>query len=67
MGVSPKKPNIRNPDSPKEEKKRIRAEERLRRSYSNNQGTAANLLASKDVFGTSKTARTLLGGSDLLG
>lgn len=67
MGMRPKKPKVRNPDSPKEERKRIAAEERFRRSTTKNQGTAANLLGASDLFGTGKTARTFLGGSDLFG
>ena len=68
MGLTPKNPKVRNPDSPQEREKRILAEERIRRSQSQNTGTAANLLASADTFGTGKAARTKLGtGSDLFG
>lgn len=67
MGLSPKPAKTLNPDSPQERAKRVLAEERLRRSMGQNQGTAANLLASADTFGTGKAARTKLGGSDLFG
>jgi hypothetical protein len=65
--MKPKKPKINTINAEKQERKRIRAEERFRRSTRKNQGTAANLLGASDLFGTGKTARTFLGGSDLFG
>lgn len=64
---SQKQPKVRRPDGPKQQQKRLEAEERLRRSLQANKGVAANILAAADAFGSGKAERTLLGGSDLLG
>lgn len=37
--MKPKTAKVKNPDSPQEQKKRLKAEERLRRSMSQNTGT----------------------------
>jgi len=64
---SPDTPKVRTGLSRKEREKQLAAEERVRRSLSANRGVAANILAAEDTFGTSKSARTMLGGSDILG
>lgn len=64
---SPDTPDVKTGLSRKELEKKTAAEERLRRSLAANKGVAANILAAQDTFGSGKSARTLLGGSDILG
>lgn len=67
MAQKPKRAKIIRPDTEGELAKKRAAEERARRAATANRGTAANILAQSDTFGSGASAKSVLGGLSSLG